>query len=126
MLSVPCYCSFFICHTDFQAPVPTLFAIAMDYLPIQASAVPCERAFSSGAETLTACHNHIELGLMEALQMLKFSMKKRHLNFMEDLLTSEEVMDENEDDDTSLQWLLDVRSMGVVSGDTRSANIGDQ
>ena len=58
--------------------------------------------------------------------MLKFAMKKRCLNFTEDLLTSEEVMDENEDNDTSLQWLLDVRSMGVVSGDTRLANIGDQ
>src|SRR6266481_5994893 len=105
---------------------PTLFAIAMDYLPIQASAVPCEQAFSSRAETLTAHCNRIKLGLMEALQMLKFAMKKFHLNFMEDLLTSEEVMDENEDDDTSLQRLLDVRSIGVVSGDTRSANIGDQ
>ena len=78
----------------------------MDYLPIQASAVPCERAFSSGAETLTACRNRIEPGLMEALQVLKFAMKKHCHNFMEDLLTSEELMDENEDDDTSLQQLL--------------------
>ena len=58
--------------------------------------------------------------------MLKFAMKKCRLNFMEDLLTSKEVMDENEDDDTSLQWLLDGRTVGVVSDDTRSENIGDQ
>jgi hypothetical protein len=32
---------------------PTIFAMAMDYLPIQASAVPCERVFSSSAETNT-------------------------------------------------------------------------
>ena len=44
--------------------------------------------------------------------MLKFAMKKCHLNFTEDLLTSKEVMDENEDDDTSLQQLLDVRAQG--------------
>ena len=98
----------------------------MDYLPIQASAVPCEWAFSSRTETLTAHRNRIKPGLMEALQMPKFAMKKCCLNFMEDLLTSEEVMDENEDDDTSLQWLLDVRTVGVFSDDTRSANIGDQ
>ena len=58
--------------------------------------------------------------------MLKFAMKKHHLSFTEDLLTCEEVINENEDDDTSLQRLLDVRTIGVVSDDTRSANIGDQ
>ncbi|CAA7260680.1 unnamed protein product [Cyclocybe aegerita] len=31
----------------------TLFAIALDYLPIQASAVPCEHVFSSSVETDT-------------------------------------------------------------------------
>jgi len=66
----------------------------MDYLQIQASAVPCEWAFSSGAETLTAHHNHIKPALMETLQMLKFTLKKQHLNFTKDLLTSEQIMDE--------------------------------
>ena len=95
---------------------PTLFEIAMDYLPIQASAVPCERAFSSRAETLTARHNRIKPALMEALQMLKFALKKRHLNFTENLLTSEQVMDDREDDDDPLQWLVDTlesRTVGV-------------
>ena len=32
---------------------PTLFAMAMDYLPIQASSVPCEHIFSSSSETDT-------------------------------------------------------------------------
>ena len=38
---------------------PTLFKIAMDYLPIQASAVPCEQIFSSSAETDTKKRNRI-------------------------------------------------------------------
>jgi hypothetical protein len=46
----------------------------MDILPIQASAVPCERVFSSGKETMTACRNCISGELMEALQLLKFSI----------------------------------------------------
>ena len=95
---------------------PTLFEIAMDYLPSQASAVPCERAFSSGAETLTAHRNHIKPALMEALQMLKFALKKRRLNFTENLLTSEQVMDDREDDNDPLQRLVDTlesRTVGV-------------
>jgi hypothetical protein len=48
----------------------------MDYLPIQASAVPCERVFSSSAETDTKKQNWISLLLMEVLQMLKFHLKK--------------------------------------------------
>src|ERR1700678_3810100 len=51
-----------------EGSFPTLFAIAMDYLPIQASAVPCERIFSSSAETDTKKRNHISPLLMEALQ----------------------------------------------------------
>lgn len=65
------------------AEFPTLFEIAMDYLPIQASAVLCERVFSSSAETNTKRCNQIGLTLMEALQMLKFYLKKKQLNFTE-------------------------------------------
>lgn len=61
---------------------PTLFALAMDILPIQGSAVPCERIFSSGKETTTARRNRISSYLMEALQILKFAIKNGHtLNF---------------------------------------------
>jgi hypothetical protein len=54
----------------------------MDYLPIQASSVPCEQVFSSAGETDTKKRNWISLALMEALQMLKFLLKKECLNFM--------------------------------------------
>ena len=71
---------------------PTLFTIAMDYLPIQATSVPCERVFSSAKDTDTAKRNRISLVLMEALQMLKYSLKKERLNFTEGWPTSEAVM----------------------------------
>jgi hypothetical protein len=60
---------------------PTLFAIALDYLPIQASSVPCERVFLSAKETNTLKRNRIHPVLMEALQTLKFSLKKERFNF---------------------------------------------
>lgn len=54
----------------------------MDILPIQGSAVPCERVFSSAKETMTARRNKVGHELMEALQMLKFAVRKgQGLNF---------------------------------------------
>jgi hypothetical protein len=64
----------------------------MDYLPIQATSVPCERVFSSAKETDTAKRNNINPVLMEALQLLKFSLKKDRLNFMEGWLTKESAL----------------------------------
>lgn len=55
--------------------------MAMDYLPIQASAVPCERVFSSSKQTMTARRNRIKPDLMEALQLLKFYLRRERLNF---------------------------------------------
>src|SRR5216684_8671785 len=64
-----------------KAEFPTLFGITLDYLPIQASSVPCEQVFLSTKETNTLEHNHIHPVLMEALQTLKFSLKKEQFNF---------------------------------------------
>src|SRR6266436_5868406 len=64
-----------------KAEFPTLFKIALDYLPIQASSVPCEQVFSSAKETDTLKCNRIHPVLMEALQTLKFSLKKERFNF---------------------------------------------
>jgi hypothetical protein len=78
---------------------PTLFAMAMDYLPVQASSVPCERVFSSSAETNTKQQNCISPVLMEVLQMLKFSLKKECLNFMS-------------------AWMVDQKEMSVDNPDS--------
>jgi len=75
---------------------PTLFSIAMDYLPIQATSVPCERIFSSAKDTDTVKRNRIRPFLMEALQMLKYSLKKERLNFMNGWPTPEADMTRRE------------------------------
>jgi hypothetical protein len=96
---------------------PTLFSMAMDYLPIQATSVPCERVFSSAKETDTAKRNRIRPLLMEALQLLKYSLKKDRLNFMDGWQTTEALMSEVsptgnlgslfvDDADTALDTLL--------------------
>ena len=56
--------------------------MAMDILPIQGSAVPCERVFSSAKETMTARRNNLSPSLMESLQLLKYSFRAgRSLDF---------------------------------------------
>ena len=68
----------------------TLFAMAMDYLPIQSSSVPCECAFSSSVETDTKKRNWIHPTLMEVLQLLKYAYKmKGALDFTQGILTNE-------------------------------------
>ena len=70
-----------------------LFAITMDYFPIQATSIPCKCVFSSAKETDTTKRNRMSPVLMEALQLLKFSLKKQCLNFMEGWLTSQAAME---------------------------------
>ncbi|EKM56582.1 uncharacterized protein PHACADRAFT_92918, partial [Phanerochaete carnosa HHB-10118-sp] len=77
-----------------QTRFPTIYAIAMDILPIQASAVPCEHVFSSGKITVTDRRNKIGGELMEALQILKFRFKQGHsLSFTHGLDIGEELKD---------------------------------
>jgi hAT family C-terminal dimerisation region len=72
---------------------PTVYAVAMDYLPIQASAVPCERVFSSSSETYTKKRNRLSPVLMEALQIVKFILKKERLNFTKGWAASQQDME---------------------------------
>src|SRR5713226_1434299 len=85
---------------------PTLFAITMDYILVQAFSVSCERVFSSSAETDTKWRNHINPMLMEALQILKFHLKKEHLDFMAGWTTKEKQMVEDSPEGDFLQKVL--------------------
>lgn len=77
-----------------QLRFPTLFSGILDIFPIQGSAVPCERVFSSAKETTTARRNRINANLMEALQMLKFSLKQdRGLDFTLGTSKDAEILD---------------------------------
>ncbi|KIK41148.1 hypothetical protein CY34DRAFT_13247 [Suillus luteus UH-Slu-Lm8-n1] len=76
-----------------ETSFPTIFGIAMDHLPIQASAVPCERVFSSSSETDTKKRNRTSLVLMEALQVVKFLLKKERLNFTKGWAASQKDME---------------------------------
>lgn len=89
-----------------QLTYPTIFDVSLDYLPIQASAVPSERVFSSSAETDTKKRNRINPVLMEALQMLKFALKKARLDFTAGWITPESDMQEQEPVEDILAALL--------------------
>lgn len=67
---------------------PLIFKVACDILPAQASAVPCERVFSSSKETDTHKRNQLSPKMMEMLQILKYRI--RSLRFLDELLVSEE------------------------------------
>lgn len=74
---------------------PTLYKIAMDFLPIQASAIPCERVFSSSGDTFTKKRNRLSPHLMEALQVVKFVLKKEQLHFTKGWAASQRDMEYN-------------------------------
>ena len=79
-----------------EPTLPTFFSASLDYLPIQASAVPSEHVFSSSAETDTKKRNRIKPVLMEALQMLKFALKQSCLDFTKNWATPKSLMEEQE------------------------------
>ena len=53
--------------------------IARDYLCIQGSATPSERAFSSGGITGAARRNRLSVEAFEALQILKSTYRNGHV-----------------------------------------------
>ncbi|KAF9478524.1 hypothetical protein BDN70DRAFT_789800, partial [Pholiota conissans] len=68
---------------------PLLYRIALDILPIQASAIPCEHFFSSSEQTDTDRRSNLSMFKMEELQVLKFIHRKDRLNFQQGLLCTE-------------------------------------
>jgi len=80
--------------------------MAMDYLPVQATSVPCEHIFSLSGETNTMRRSCINPLIMEALQMLKFHLKKEQLDFTKGWMTSEKQMVDDSPDRDLLAELL--------------------
>lgn len=67
-----------------------IFRVALDIMPVQASAVPCERVFSSSKETDTLRRSNLDPILMEVLQVLKYFYRSDRLAFTEGLMANEE------------------------------------
>src|SRR6266481_834794 len=70
----------------------TCYLATLDYLPIQASSVPSKHVFSSSAETDTKRRNRLRPLLMEAIQMLKYSIKGCCLDFGTAWVTDESLL----------------------------------
>lgn len=87
---------------------PTVYAMAMDYLPIQATSVPSERVFSSSSDTDSKKRNRIAPVLFEALQILKSVYKEEALDFTSGWSSTErQILSDMEDSSVpSLQGLL--------------------
>jgi hypothetical protein len=83
----------------------------MDIIPIQASAVPCERIFSSAKETMAARRNRIKSDLMEAIQLLKFTIRNgRSLDFTSGLGYTDELREMEETDTIQSHVPVDINS----------------
>lgn len=58
---------------------PTVSRMARDYLAIQGSSTPSERAFSSGGMTDDSRRNRLTPQVFEALQLLKSAYHNKHV-----------------------------------------------
>ena len=75
-----------------QHRFPLIYRVALDIMPAQASAVPCERVFSSSKETDTLRRTNLSPDLMERLQVMKHLYLQRRgekLDFSRGRLASE-------------------------------------
>jgi hypothetical protein len=67
-----------------------MFSVALDILPVQASAVPCERAFSSSKETCVLRRSLLSTGMLEVIKVLKHLYKGERLDFTSHWIANEE------------------------------------
>jgi hypothetical protein len=94
----------------------------MDYLPIQPSAVSCESIFSSSAETDVKKCNRIHPILMEALQMMKFLIKKGSINLAQYKVISEKKLVRNNNTDNTLAVFLSMARVNVNTAMAHAIN----
>ena len=68
--------------------------IALDYLPCQASSVPCERLFSAGGEIATKRRAQLGAERFEELQVMKFAWRSDIVDWASWNTTAVEEVDE--------------------------------
>lgn len=107
----PCADSLFPVWQAHHQRFPLLYCVALDILPVQASAVPSERVFSSGKETVTLKRANLAPPLMSGLQILKFSGRQDRLNFTSHLVADE---DEFSIDTISLELVRELLLEGKI------------
>jgi len=73
-----------------ESVYPLMYRVALDILPVQASAVPCERIFSSSKETDALRRSKMRPELMEILQLVKYSVRQDRLTFTENWVARED------------------------------------
>jgi hypothetical protein len=85
--------------------------MARDYLAIQGSATPSERAFSSGGLTGTKYRNRLNGMVFESLQLLKSAYRNGHISAASDAKQHIDALiaafDDEEVDDKDLPELID-------------------
>ena len=85
--------------------------MAQDYLAIQGSATPSERAFSSGGLTGTKYRNRLNGVVFESLQLLKSAYRNGHISAASDAKQHIDALiasfDDEEVDDEDLPELID-------------------
>jgi hypothetical protein len=85
--------------------------MAQDYLAIQGSATPSERAFSSGGLTGTKYRNRLNGMVFESLQLLKSAYRNGHISAASDAKQHIDALiaafDDEEVDDEDLPELID-------------------
>ena len=69
---------------------PLLLPVALDILPVKASAVPCKQIFSSSKETCALRHSLRSASTLKVLQVLKQLYKEENLQFVSHLLVKED------------------------------------
>lgn len=74
-----------------------MFQVGCDILPCQASAVPCERVFSSSKETCALRRNQLSNTALERLQILKYIFKLERLTSTTGLAATEQELVDAQD-----------------------------
>jgi len=95
---------------------PVWASLAQDYLPVMASSVSSERAFSSTGITISKRHSRLKSDIVEALQFIK-CIYCRELLFREELSTALEAEESFEDLDDTVRGMEDKKGWDGLVGD---------